>query len=86
MRVVAQTNAFAELMAIRSGEVPAAGEISISGADPFYRTPFRVGETMAAALVARGVAANDLWELRTGHRQTISVDVRAAAADVRTRR
>jgi crotonobetainyl-CoA:carnitine CoA-transferase CaiB-like acyl-CoA transferase len=83
MRAVEQTNAFAELMAIRSGEVPAAGEVSITGADPFYRTPFRIGETMAAALVARGVAANDLWELRTGHRQTISVDVRAAAATSR---
>jgi crotonobetainyl-CoA:carnitine CoA-transferase CaiB-like acyl-CoA transferase len=71
-------NAFAELMAIR-GSNPAAGEVTITGRDPLFRTPFRIGETLAMALAARGVAANDLWELRSGMRQRISVNARAAA-------
>ena len=71
--------AFAELMAIRAGSALAAGEVTITGRDPLFRTPFRIGETLAMALAARGVAANDLWELRTGTRQTVSVDARAAA-------
>lgn len=71
-------SAFDELMSIRGGS-PAAGEVTITGSDPLFRTPFRIGETLAMALAARGVAANDLWELRTGKRQTISVDARAAA-------
>ena len=74
--------AFAELMAIRSLPRPAPGEVAINGADPFYQTPFRIGETVAAVLAASGVAANDLWELRTGQRQRIGIDVRDAAASL----
>lgn len=72
------SSAFDELMTIRGGS-PAAGEVTITGSDPLFRTPFRIGETLAMALAARGVAANDLWELRTGQRQKISVNARAAA-------
>ncbi|WP_267882026.1 MULTISPECIES: CoA transferase [Streptomyces] len=54
--------------------------MTISGSDPLFVSPFRVGRTLADALAARVVAANDLWELRTGLRQQIGVDVRAAAA------
>lgn len=75
-----RSGAFAELMSIREGRPLDSNEVAITGSDPFYRTPFRVGETLAAALAARGVAANDLWELRTGSRQQINIDVRAAAA------
>lgn len=73
-------NTFRELMAIRSGPDLPAGEVTLTGRDPFFPTPFRIGEVSAAVLAARGVAANDLWALRTGRRQTIAVDARAAAA------
>ncbi|HCI4647926.1 TPA: CoA transferase [Klebsiella quasipneumoniae subsp. similipneumoniae] len=73
--------AFSELMAIRGSDshIP-DDEVTITGSDPLFQTPFKVGETAAALLAARGVAANDLWELKTGKRQKIHVDVRAAAA------
>lgn len=80
MRDVNNSGAFEELMAIRAGSPLPAGEVTLTGADPFYDSPFLIGETAAAALAARGVAANDLWQLRHGRRQTLSVDVRAAAA------
>jgi crotonobetainyl-CoA:carnitine CoA-transferase CaiB-like acyl-CoA transferase len=76
--------AFDELMAIRGLPRPAAGEVAIMGSDPFFPTPFRVGETVAAVLAAGGVVANDIWELRTGRRQSVSVDLRHAAATLRT--
>ncbi|KUJ31067.1 MULTISPECIES: CoA transferase [Streptomyces] len=81
-RTTPRTNprAFDELMALRGGERPAPGEVTISGSDPLFVSPFRIGRTLADALAARAVAANDLWELRTGLRQQIGVDVRAAAA------
>jgi crotonobetainyl-CoA:carnitine CoA-transferase CaiB-like acyl-CoA transferase len=75
-----RTGAFAELMAIRASDEPAPGEVTITGEDPLFQSPFRIGETAADALAARGVAANDLWQLRTGRRQAVGVDVRAAAA------
>ena len=54
------------------------------GADPVLPTPFRIGETSAAALAATGLAASDLWELRSGRRQQVAVDLRQATASLRS--
>ncbi len=58
------------------------GELRIGGDDPVLATRFRVGEAAATALAAVGVAVTDLWEQRTGRKQQVSVDVRAAAASL----
>lgn len=54
------------------------------GTDPVLPTPFRISETAAAALAATGLAVADLWELRTGQRQEIAVDLRQATASLRS--
>src|SRR5215468_4145607 len=54
------------------------------GADPVLPTPFRIGAAGAAALAATGLAASDLWELRTGRRQEVAVDLRQAVASLRS--
>src|ERR1700752_2818457 len=54
------------------------------GADPVLPTPFRIGAAGAAALAATGLAAADLWELRTGRRQEAAVDLRQAVASLRS--
>lgn len=54
------------------------------GTDPLLPTPFRIGETSAAALAATGLAVADLWELRTGRRQEVAVDTRQATASLRS--
>ena len=54
------------------------------GADPVLPTPFRIGAAGAAALAATGLAAADLWELRTGRRQQVAVDLRQAVASLRS--
>ena len=57
--------------------------VAITGdADPILPTSFRIGETSAAALAAVGLAVSDLWELRTGRRQEVAVDVRRATASL----
>ncbi|MBM3218452.1 MAG: CoA transferase [Candidatus Rokubacteria bacterium] len=53
-------------------------------ADPILPTPFRIGETSAAALGAVGLAVSDLWEWRTGRRQEVAVDTRQATASLRS--
>jgi crotonobetainyl-CoA:carnitine CoA-transferase CaiB-like acyl-CoA transferase len=54
------------------------------GADPVLPTSFRIGAAGAAALAATGLAAGDLWELRGGRRQQVSVDLRQAVASLRS--
>jgi crotonobetainyl-CoA:carnitine CoA-transferase CaiB-like acyl-CoA transferase len=62
-----------------------ARAVEITGdADPILPTPFRIGETSAAALAAVGLAASDLWELRAGRRQEVAVDIRQATASLRS--
>src|SRR6266568_1672276 len=62
-----------------------ARAVDITGAtDPILPTPFRIGEASAAALAATGLAASDLWQLRTGRRQDVAVDSRQATASLRS--
>ena len=56
------------------------------GRDPILPTPFRIGETAAASLAAVGLAVSDIWKLRTGRGQDISVDTRWATASLRSSR
>jgi crotonobetainyl-CoA:carnitine CoA-transferase CaiB-like acyl-CoA transferase len=60
-------------------------ELKITGgADPILPTPFRIGETSAAAIAAVGLAVSDLWALRTRRRQDVEVDIRQATASLRS--
>src|SRR2546423_14212069 len=54
------------------------------GTDPILPTPFRIGETSAAALAAVGLAVSELWALRTGRHQEVAVDARQATASLRS--
>ncbi|MGE3537557.1 MAG: CoA transferase [Candidatus Tectimicrobiota bacterium] len=54
------------------------------GTDPILPTSFRIGETSTAALAAVGMAAADLWTLRTGRDQEVAVDARQATASLRS--
>lgn len=74
-------NAFSELMAIRNQEDNANDEVEVQrSSTPMYQTPIKIEEVITEALAARAIAANDLWELKTGRRQRISIDSEAAAA------
>ncbi len=76
--------AFEEVMAARGQGMPAAGEVDIHGSDPVLSTRFRIGDTVAAVLGGVGVAVNDIWEMRTGRRQKASINVRHAAAGLKS--
>lgn len=78
-----ESAAFEALMAIRARPPVARAEVSVSGSDPFFRSPFRIGESAAAALAAIGVAVNDIWDMRGHARQRVSVSLSEAAATLR---
>jgi crotonobetainyl-CoA:carnitine CoA-transferase CaiB-like acyl-CoA transferase len=54
------------------------------GLDPILPTSFKIGETSAACLGAIGLAVSDLWKLRGGKAQGITVDTRRATASLRS--
>ena len=59
---------------------------TITGADPVLPTRYRIGTAGAAILAATGIAASELWKLKTGRAQHVSVDVPAAAISLRSSR
>src|SRR5215472_14788501 len=59
------------------GETQAADVMFTGGADPVLATPFHIGAAGAATLAASGLAATELWQVRTGRRQRVQ---RCAAA------
>src|SRR6267142_3924525 len=78
-------DALRTILAVAGWSEDRARAVEISkDTDPILPTPFRIGETSAAALGAVGLAVSDLWELRTGRRQDIAVDTRQATASLRS--
>ncbi|MBE0622850.1 MAG: CoA transferase [Burkholderiales bacterium] len=75
-----------ELLGLAGLPAPAPGRLEIHGADPVLATPYKVGTAGAAALAAVGLAAAELWRLRGGREQNVSVDLRAATASLRSAR
>jgi len=79
-------NALHEILALAGPEEMRGEKINFSGADPVFPTPYCVGAAGAAALGAVGAAVSRLWFLRTKRHQGVNVDVRAAAAAMRSAR
>ena len=78
-------DALSTLLPLIPGSEAHLGDVHITGPDdPILPTPFRIGEAAVAALAAGGLAASDLWELRSGRRQKVSVDSRQATASLRS--
>ncbi|MFZ5784389.1 MAG: CoA transferase [Pseudomonadota bacterium] len=80
------TAALAHAILHELGRSPGSEDaLSITGSgDPVFATPWRIATAGAAALAAVGLAASDLWRLRTGRSQAVSVDCHAAAASLRS--
>src|SRR5258708_3046350 len=66
------------------GDSHAAAAMFTGGADPVLPTPFRIGTAGAATLAASGLAATELWQVRTRRRQRVTVDLRQATAALRS--
>ena len=61
-------------------------EITRGDADPVFPTRYRLVAAGAPVIAATGVAAADLWNLKTGRQQRVRIDGRAAAAALRSSR
>src|SRR6478609_11704791 len=80
--------AFEEVISVRETfgglKPPPNDEVTIAGADPVLSTRFKIGETCAAALSGVGIAVSDISEMKNGRRQKVAIDVRHAAASLRS--
>ena len=62
-------------------DLPEVSDVEITGQEPVLPTRFKLADTAAGVLAAIGVAAAEIWKLRSGDgQQHISVDLEHAAA------
>src|SRR3954447_922081 len=60
--------------------------ITLTGSEPALPSSFAIGTAAQATVAAAALAANELWHLRTGRRQSVSVDMRHAGIEFRSER
>ena len=72
----------------RSGGQPndALDAVTLTGREPVMPSSFCFGTVAQASIAASALAANELWRLRTGRRQRVSVDMRDAGIEFRSER
>src|SRR5579864_3777007 len=64
----------------------ALGDLTLTGSEPVLPSSFAVGTAAQATIAASALAAAELWRLRSGKRQHVSVDMRHAAIEFRSER
>lgn len=78
-------DALRSILPVAGWSADRANDVTFTGGDdPVLPTPFRIGKAGAATLAATGLAAAELWAMRSGRQQPVSVDLRQAAASLRS--
>jgi crotonobetainyl-CoA:carnitine CoA-transferase CaiB-like acyl-CoA transferase len=74
--------------AVRMGglELPGGVKFAVVGQDPILASPHYLGNGAAVTRLLTGLAANELWRMRTGRSQDLEVDARHAAVALRSYR
>jgi crotonobetainyl-CoA:carnitine CoA-transferase CaiB-like acyl-CoA transferase len=78
--------ALAQLWSLGGGRPDALQHVQLIGDDPALPSSFAIGTLAQASIAACGLAAAELWRQRSGREQSVSVDMRHAAAEFRSER
>ena len=78
MNAAAPSQVLADLWRAAGQPAAALDAVSLTGAEPVLPSSFAVGTAAQATVAASALAAAELWRLRTGRQQRVSVDMRHA--------
>src|SRR5260221_2831255 len=68
------------------GEASALDAVKLTGEEPQLPSSFRVAAAAQASVAATGLAAAEIWKLRSGQSQGVAVDMRHAVVECRSER
>ena len=68
------------------GDAAALDAVSLSGNEPQLPSSFRVAAAAQVSIAASGIAAAEIWKMRSGQTQNVSVDMRHAVIECRSER
>jgi crotonobetainyl-CoA:carnitine CoA-transferase CaiB-like acyl-CoA transferase len=75
-----------EIWACAGGDVAALDAVTLTGEEPQLPSSFRVAAAAQASVAATGLAAAEIWKLRSGQAQSVAVDMRHAVVECRSER
>src|SRR5580692_6956140 len=76
----------ADLWRSAGGEPSALDAVTLTGEEPQLPSSFRVAPAAQAGIAAAGLAAAQIWKLRSGQSQDVAVDMRHAVVECRSER
>jgi crotonobetainyl-CoA:carnitine CoA-transferase CaiB-like acyl-CoA transferase len=76
----------AELWTLAGGDAAALDAVTLTGEEPQLPSSFRVAAAAQASIAAAGLAAAQIWKLRSGQSQDVAVDMRHAVVECRSER
>src|SRR5882724_7696299 len=76
----------ADLWSLAGGDVSALDAVALTGEEPHLPSSFRVGAAAQASIAAAGFAAAQIWKLRSGQSQNVTVDMLHAVVECRSER
>jgi crotonobetainyl-CoA:carnitine CoA-transferase CaiB-like acyl-CoA transferase len=68
------------------GDAAALDAVTLTGEEPQLPSSFRVAAAAQASVAATGMAAANIWKLRSGEAQHVTVDMRHAVVECRSER
>src|SRR6202035_2956243 len=75
-----------DLWTLAGGEPSALEAVTLTGDEPQLPSSFRVAAAAQASIAAAGLAAAQIWKLRSGQNQDVAVDMRHAIVECRSER
>src|SRR6201999_1705697 len=76
----------ADIWTSAGGASSALDDVALTGEEPQLPSSFRVGAAAQAAVAAAGLAAAQIWKLRSGQSQSVAVDMTHAMVECRSER
>src|SRR3981189_1267301 len=75
-----------DLWALAGGDPSALDAVTLTGQEPQLPSSFRVAAAAQASIAAAGLAAAQIWQLRSGQSQDVAVDMCHAVVECRSER
>ncbi len=76
----------ADLWTLAGGDLSALDAVALTGEEPQLPSSFRIAAAAQASTAAAGLAAAQIWKLRSGQSQDVTVDIRHAVVECRSER
>ena len=76
----------ADIWTPAGGEADALDAVTLTGEEPQLPSSFRVAAAAQTSIAAAGLAAAQIWQMRSGQSQDVAVDMRHAVVECRSER